>query len=74
MEHIMNNAHWETKREGRNSSKLPTLHHGTRHCRSTFGCQAGILGVHSVLRESLASGDISFHGQDRMDSLLKIHS
>jgi hypothetical protein len=29
--------------------------------------------VHSVLRESLLSGDISFPGQDRMDNLLKVH-
>jgi hypothetical protein len=27
--------------------------------------------VHSVLRESLGFGDISVHGLDRMDNLLK---
>jgi hypothetical protein len=32
------------------------------------------VGVHSVLRESLLSGDISVPGRNRMDNLLKVHS
>jgi hypothetical protein len=32
------------------------------------------VGVHSVRRESLVSGDISVPGRDRMDNLLKVHS
>jgi hypothetical protein len=52
----------------------PAIHYGAHHLLSTFGCQAGILvGVHSVLRESLLFGDISVPGQDRMDNLLKVH-
>ena len=53
----------------------PALHYGANHLLSTFRRQAGILvGVHSVLRESLLSGDISVPGQDRMDNLLKVHT
>jgi len=52
----------------------PSIHHGAHHCLSTFWGQAGILvGVHSVLRESLRFGNISVPGQDRMDNLLKVH-
>ena len=37
------------------------LHYGTNHFLSTFRGQAGILvSVHSVLRESLVFGNISF--------------
>ena len=50
------------------------VHHGAHHLLSTFRRQAGILvGVHSVLRESLLFGDISVPGQGRMDNLLKVH-
>jgi hypothetical protein len=53
----------------------PALHYGANHLLSTFRRQAGILvGVHSVLRESLLSGDISVPGRNRMDNLLKVHS
>jgi hypothetical protein len=30
--------------------------------------------VHSVLRQSLRFGDISVHGSNRMDNLLKDHT
>jgi hypothetical protein len=51
------------------------IDHGPHHLLSTFRCQMGILvGVHSVLRESLVFGDFSVHGLDRMDNLLKVHS
>jgi hypothetical protein len=51
------------------------IHNGTNHFLSTFRGQASILvGVHSVLRESLWFGDISVPGSDRMDNLLKVHS
>jgi hypothetical protein len=56
------------------AAALAPLHHSPHHFFSTFRSQAGILVyVHSVLRESLLSGDISFAGQDRMDNLLKVH-
>jgi hypothetical protein len=32
------------------------------------------VSVHSVPRESLTFGDISLHGQSRVDNLLKVHS
>jgi hypothetical protein len=52
----------------------PFVHHGTHHGLSTFWGQTRILvGVHSVLCESLLFGDISVPGQDRMDNLLKVH-
>ena len=48
-----------------------TAHHGL----STFRRQRSILvGVHSVLRESLVFGDFSVRDQGRMDNLLKVHS
>jgi hypothetical protein len=51
------------------------LHDGTHHFLSTFRGQASILvGVHSVLRESLRFGNISVPGPGRMDNLLKVHS
>ena len=53
----------------------PAIHNRTNHFLSTFRGQASILvGVHSVLRESLGFGDISVHGPGRMDNLLKVHS
>ena len=43
--------------------------------RSTMGGKTGILmDVHSVLRESLKSRNLSFLGRGRMDNLLKAHS
>src|SRR5215813_13366468 len=54
---------------------LHAIHHGAHHLLSTFRGQAGILvGVHSVLRESLRFGNISVRGPGRMDNLLKVHS
>jgi hypothetical protein len=51
------------------------IHHRTDHHLSTFGRQLSILvRVHSVLCESLTFGDISVHGPNRMDNLLKVHS
>ena len=42
---------------------------------STARREPGILmGVHSVLRESLRFGNISVPGSGRMDNLLKVHS
>jgi hypothetical protein len=53
----------------------PVIRDGAHHVLSTFGCQPGILvGVRSVLRESLRFGNISVPGLDRMDNLLKVHS
>ena len=53
----------------------PLLHDGADHVLSTFGREAGIVvGVHSVPRRMLRSGDISVPGPDRMDNLLKVHS
>jgi len=53
----------------------PALHHGTDHGLATFRREAGILmGVHSVLRESLLFGNISIPAHNRMDNLLKVHS
>jgi len=50
------------------------FHHRSHHGLSTFGRQGGILvGVHSVLRESLVFGDFRVPGQGRMDNLLKDH-
>jgi hypothetical protein len=50
---------------GRCGLAQPVLYHGSHHFFSTFRGQASILmGVHSVLRESLLSGDISFPGLD----------
>jgi hypothetical protein len=52
----------------------PAINDRPHHLLSTFRGQPGILvGVHSVLRESLRFGDISVPGQDRMDNLLKVH-
>jgi hypothetical protein len=49
-----------------------TIHYSTNHEASTFRGQRSILvGVHSVLRESLWFGDFSVHGWGRMDNLLK---
>src|SRR5207244_3621610 len=51
------------------------IRNGTHHFLSTFRGQASILmGVHSVLRESLTFGNISVPGSDRMDNLPKVHS
>src|SRR6516165_3839584 len=51
-----------------------TIRNGTHHFLSTFQGQASILmGVHSVLRESLRVGNISVPGSDRMDNLPKVH-
>src|SRR6516165_1783392 len=51
------------------------IRNGTHHFLSTFRGQASILmGVHSVLRESLRFGNISVPGSDRMDNLPKVHS
>ena len=51
------------------------MHHRQNHPLSTFRRQASILvGVHSVLRESLVFGDFSVPGSDRMDNLLTVHS
>ncbi len=45
------------------------------HHLSTFGRQSGILVcVHSVLSESLTFGDVSVHGPNRMDNILKAHT
>ncbi|MBB2704282.1 UNVERIFIED_ORG: hypothetical protein GGE63_002391 [Rhizobium esperanzae] len=50
------------------------LKNGACHLLSTPRCQTGILvNVHSVLRESLKLGNLSFLDQDRMDNLLKAH-
>jgi uncharacterized protein YjlB len=50
-------------------------YHGAHQVLSTFRGQAGILvGVHSVLRESLRFGNISVPGPGQMDNLLKVHS
>jgi hypothetical protein len=52
----------------------PAVNHTSHHGLSTFGRQGSILvGVHSVLRESLRFGNISVHGRGRMDNLLKAH-
>ena len=52
----------------------PATDHVAHHHLSTFGRQRRILvGVHSVLRDSLRFGDISVHGSNRMDNLLKDH-
>ncbi len=51
------------------------IHDRSNHHLSTFGRQRRILmRVHSVLRESLMFGDISVHGSNRMDNLLKADS
>src|SRR5262249_52259230 len=51
------------------------IRNGTHHFLSTFRGQASILmGVHSVLRESLRFGNIRVPGLDRMGNLPKVHS
>jgi hypothetical protein len=51
------------------------IRNSTHDFLSTFRNQASILmGVHSVLRESLRFGNISVPGSDRMDNLPKVHS
>src|SRR6516165_3662715 len=51
------------------------LNHRADHHLSTFRRQRRIpVRVHSVLCESLTFGDISVHGPNRMDNLLKGHS
>src|SRR5262249_40368527 len=51
------------------------IRNGTHHFLSTFRGQASILmGVHSVLRESLRFGNIRVPGSGRMDNLPKVHS
>jgi len=53
----------------------PFFNNTAHHSLSTFGRQRRILvSVHSVPRESLTFGDISLHGQGRVDNLLKVHS
>src|SRR6516164_7041735 len=48
------------------------IRNGTHHFLSTFRGQASILmGVHSVLRESLRFGNISVPGSDRMETSRK---
>ena len=60
---------------GGGGSGQPAMHHRQNHPLSTFRRQASILvGVHSVLRESLVFGDFSVPGSDRMDNLLTVHS
>ena len=53
----------------------PTIDHRADHHLATFRRQRRIpVRVHSVLCESLTFGDISVHGPNRMDNLLKVHS
>jgi hypothetical protein len=48
------------RRVDRDGLAEPTMHDGADHLLSTFGGQAGILGVHSVLRESLCQATSAF--------------
>ena len=50
------------------------IHNAAHHLLSTSWGQTGIIvGVHSVLRESLTFGDISVPGLGRNDNLMKVH-
>jgi hypothetical protein len=56
-------------------AQLKQMQAALQHLFSTFRGQAGILvGVHSVLRESLRFGNISVPRSDRVGNLLKLHS
>jgi hypothetical protein len=54
--------------------RQPAIHDRANHQLSTFRRQRRIpVRVHSVLCESLTFGNISVHGPNRVDNLLKAH-